>query len=436
MASKPILTTIIPFDAREDYSFTFSWADGLPQKTKLVIKDNATNAVVYNQEDTTTCYQYKHVTPAGSLTNGYSYNAVISVYSKLANGTYIEDSVSDSIIFSCYSTPTFSFINLETDYTIQNGSFNAKCMYHQPEGEPLDKWWLTVYDISQTEEVFTFDERATGGLAQNFSSNFTGEFTTLEYKGEWDEALEYSFGDVVNYTLPHASNFVAIKDASAGVLPGNADIWTPVLVVNEVVAGLKSETQYYFRAQGLTKEQIPLDTGYIKVSCRYDPTIANSVVTLTNCPEIGAVQVNSAFKKFVPTASSTPIFIDDDELDLRTEGTYISFSDNLNIRQGFSLQIYVRALHQNKLICSWQDGDIMYYLHWRAANYEGSENLKYWAELTSSAEPSCFYMSDILDLEDPECQLYFYITKTNMSAYGHNHYVYNINISDTFVAPD
>lgn len=144
--SKPILLNQVAFDATVEHIFQFSVSGVSAQivSNKLTIRDNSTNAIVYDKKQDT--FRYEHILPEGTLTNGKYYNAVITVFDN--KGT--ESPASIPIQFWCYSTPTVEFTNIPQSGVIDNASFNFQFSYNQSEGERLNSYVLLIYNIEGT----------------------------------------------------------------------------------------------------------------------------------------------------------------------------------------------------------------------------------------------------------------------------------------------
>ena len=101
----PILYNIEAFDANNPKTFQFIWNGNQSFGNRLYIYENGTK-LVYSKPDTT--MQLKHTLPANTLVNGVSYTAKVIVID--IDGT--ESELSDPILFSCFTTPTFTFDNI------------------------------------------------------------------------------------------------------------------------------------------------------------------------------------------------------------------------------------------------------------------------------------------------------------------------------------
>lgn len=143
---KPILKQISAFDKNNSAYFYFNYYGNQPIKNRLIIKNNITNAVIYNKIQET-LHSY-HILPSNTLVNGNVYNAQISIFDE----NNIESDISNTVTFHCYATPLFSFINLNsTANQVQNSNYELQLQYYQPENEPLNYYKVILYDFSQKE---------------------------------------------------------------------------------------------------------------------------------------------------------------------------------------------------------------------------------------------------------------------------------------------
>ena len=176
----PILFSRVAFDATASQVFSFNVIGGdQVVKNRLVITNQSTNTVVYNQVQQT--YSFQHNLPADVLTNGVYYSAYIITYN--SNGDASPQS--NSIQFYCYSTPSFVFTNLPSGNIISNSSFNFEVTYNQNEGELLDTYSFTLYDARQIQI-------ATSGVKYVGSSVAPPTVISYTFAG---------FGDKTNYYI-------------------------------------------------------------------------------------------------------------------------------------------------------------------------------------------------------------------------------------------
>lgn len=159
--TKPLLLNIPAFDVANGYTFKFT-VQGGNQVTanRLIIKNNETGAIVYNQLQET--FKLEHVVPpnAPNLTNGTYY--IAQVQTQDAQGA--TSPLSNTIQFYCYTTPTIAWSNPPIGSLIENSSYNFEFTYNQREAELLNYYIVNLYD-------------STGALASTSKEKYVGSIT-------------------------------------------------------------------------------------------------------------------------------------------------------------------------------------------------------------------------------------------------------------------
>lgn len=142
--TRPVLIQPPAFDATKEYTFTFTVYSGdQVVANRLVIRNNETNATVYDEKQET--FRYEHIVNADELVNGTYYNAYLTTFN--ANG---EESVASlTVQFWCYNDPVITFTNFpETGY-VEAPSFNFEFTYTQAQNEPLNTYVVNLYNSSR-----------------------------------------------------------------------------------------------------------------------------------------------------------------------------------------------------------------------------------------------------------------------------------------------
>lgn len=142
--TQPILNQISAFDATTQKIFYFASIGGdQVVGNRLIIRNNQTGAIVYNQIQYT--YKFEHTLPLNTLTNNTYYNATVSTLN--FNGIESESSV--PIAFYCYTTPLLSITNVIPNDIIEQSTFKFEGEYFQLEGELLNGYKFILYDTNQ-----------------------------------------------------------------------------------------------------------------------------------------------------------------------------------------------------------------------------------------------------------------------------------------------
>lgn len=151
MATSPVLLNKKPFDAEKEHILQFTYSGSQIFASRLIVKDNTTNEVVYDQKINsmnTTC-----PIPANTLTNGNTYNFQLSVF----DHDDIESSLSSPIILLCLKTPVFGFGNVTPAMIVKNSYLDVNMVYEQENGELLNEYYVMLYAVNTTSLVYTSD---------------------------------------------------------------------------------------------------------------------------------------------------------------------------------------------------------------------------------------------------------------------------------------
>lgn len=189
-------------------------------KSKLVIYENETKAVVY--DDTQEDKSHRHTLPAGRLINGKYYSAQLYTYDFSQNIS----EASNLIDFYCFSTPEVG-LSLTPGQVVSTPSFVVSVFYRQPEGELLNTYSLLVKEGEK--EVFSsgrcyaaqgMDVMVTG-LESGRRYTMTAAWDTVN--GMRGEAAELPFS--VQYVSPYLSALLAGENnPTAGTVTLKFDI--------------------------------------------------------------------------------------------------------------------------------------------------------------------------------------------------------------------
>lgn len=160
----PVINAITPFDPINSYKISFTYADNQAVKNRAVITDNSTGEEVYNSEQIG--MSLEHTIPANTLIAGKQYLIQIQVFDIDNNSS----NLSDSVLFYCFSTPTFSFNRLVDGETYRNASITLNANYVQAEGEPIRSFQFMKYSYDKVllEQSSVF--YSTSALSHSFYS--------------------------------------------------------------------------------------------------------------------------------------------------------------------------------------------------------------------------------------------------------------------------
>ena len=205
----------------------------------------------------------------------------------LTNGTYYNatlytidadgnQSVASNIVqFYCYTTPTLTFTNLIPNGTVTNSTYTFNFTYAQEQNEPLNYYVVNLYD-AQSLLVATSSE---------------------QYTASTDVPLNLSY----------------------------------------TVNGFADATNYAIEVNGTTINNTVITTGRISFSVSYTSPNIYTLLELQNNCSGGYVNLKSNVAiidgEVVPPP---PVYIDDKELDLTQEGSYVVWDEGYQVNGDFT----------------------------------------------------------------------------------------------------
>ena len=216
----PQLLSTAAFDATQDHAFVFIVTGGdQVVASRLIVKNNVTLEEVYNQQIQS--FNFEHILPANTLTNGSYYQATITTYNAAGQAS----TPSSPIQFYCYTTPTMVFSNLPSGNVIANSSFAFEVTYAQAEGELLNSYSYTLYD-AQGSQLATSGVQYVGSTEQPptvLTYTFSGLSDGLSYyvyaDGQTVNGTEVTTGRTlisVRYDNPDLSAVIELTDNCQG----------------------------------------------------------------------------------------------------------------------------------------------------------------------------------------------------------------------------
>ena len=331
---KPSILPIIPFDPAKDYNIEFIYHDNQAVKNRAVITLNDEKGeVVYNE--TVESMALLHPLPANTLAAGNKYLVKIQVFDSGNNSS----DFSESVLFSCLTTPEFKFENLENDSVYKQANITLQLKYEQEENEQLKNYQIIQYDGSKVEIASSDVMYEKENLTHTFyglENNNTYYFRAI---GETQNGMPLDTGyvgiNVELVTLPIDAIFELENDYWNGVV-------RLLFNIKDVRYELTGDEDYTFSNGMVTLNNTSLiyNEGF---EATYDFTLfcqANKVSLGTFLDmENGAIQLStlkicdsyycelkikdSDFRQYVTLEGAT--ITDDGQLLLTSNNTYVTF---------------------------------------------------------------------------------------------------------------
>ena len=233
-------------------------------------------------DETQETFELKHILAGNKLVNGTYYNAQIKTFG--ADGEASEWSL--PIQFYCYTTPTLVLSNMPLNNIVQNSIYTFEAAYSQAQGEVLNIYRFNLYDSAKLL-IATSNDRYYG---QNVNPPTT-----------------------VSYTFD----------------------------------GFSDDTFYYLECIATTVNGTIVSTGLVPFTVNYVNPNIYAVVTLENNACKGWIKITSNVVLIEGHGQpDPPKFIDDKEVDLRDDGSKVTWNDGFNINGNFSMGIWGRDFNE------------------------------------------------------------------------------------------
>lgn len=320
-------------------SYTFTFA--VQSGSAQIVANRLT---IRRQSDNQIVYDEKQET--------FKYEHIVNA-NELVNGTYYnavvsvfdagdnQSPTSIPIQFWCYSTPSITLTNIPVNSIITNASFNFAFTYAQTEGEALNSYVVNLYNAFQTQI-------ATSGVVY-----------------------------AQNGTPPYNGNYL--------------------------FAGFEDNTVYYIEIVGTTVNGAIVSTGQIRFTVKYSRPDLFTLIELTNNCEEGYITLKSNIVLIDGESNpDPPVYIDDKEVDLTGEGSWVEWNDGYSISGDFLARLWFRKPNPYAQIMQF-------------SNTDGQT-------ITLS------YMQGYKDVNAPDIQSYVELHVQSVS--GYNYYIYS-NYIDT-----
>ena len=199
---------------------------------------------------------------------------------------------SDAILFYCYTQPTLTFTNLPASNNIPNASFEFEAQYNQAQSEQLASYRFNLYDVAG-------DLVATSGVKY-----------------------------LQNQPVP--------------------------TTVSYMFSGFEDGLAYQIEVLGQTVEGTAVESGKVSIYIvYYVPRVYTTMYLTNNCHD-GYVTIENNLMG-IPGDSNPypPTYIDDKEVDLREDGTWVEWKDNYEIDGDYTMGIWGRDFNPNSRILTF-----------------------------------------------------------------------------------
>ena len=319
----------------------------------------ANKLTIRNQTDNSIVYQQQQTT--------FKFEHTLPAGS-LTNGNYYnatitvidndgtESAESIPIQFRCYSAPNIALTNFPITAIIDNASFNFEFSYTQAENERLDSYVVNLYDSTRT--------------------------------------------------LISTSGTIYVED---GVPPYDGSY---------LFNGFENTAEYFVEITGLTINGTTVSTGLIKFTTRYiNPSIYSQVELENHCKE-GYITVTSNMVLIEGNSNpDPPIYINNKEVDLRQNGSYVDWNQGYNIASDFTAKVWFRGANPNSTLIRFSNtsGQTVVVNYREGYKNRETQDMKAYMEVyvESLSGMKYYIFSDYLDILPDSSYYCFWIRRVN-----------------------
>lgn len=278
------------------------------------------------------------VTVGTRLTFAFNGNQIFS------NEVVITDNTNGQIVYQVKKTNVMStFHDIAPNSGLKNGGYyTAKVRVFDKDDTPSEYSNLRTFYCLETPD-FGFSNFTEYQIIEN--SQYTLELN-YDDKGQSEPLDTY-------YIVLYSSTMSVLRNS--GVIPASSSM-------NYKLTDLENGTQYFIRAVGTTLNGIVLDTGALEFSVNYIRPLYWAYVDLQNNRNDGNIKISSNIVSIEGTSNPyPPSYLNESEVDLRSDKSWVKFDNNFVIGESFCSQIRCRGLKsgENILTLSGTDSEIV-----------------------------------------------------------------------------
>ena len=116
-------------------------------------------------------------------------------------------------------------------------------------------------------------------------------------------------------------------------------------------SGMANDTSYYVELSGTTINNTPVSSGLVLFTIRYIQPASFAICDVVNDCKNGFIQISSNIVSIDGTSEpDPPKYIDDKEVDLTDNGSWVKWDEGFNIQSDFTMRIWGRSFNNNENI--------------------------------------------------------------------------------------
>lgn len=121
-------------------------------------------------------------------------------------------------------------------------------------------------------------------------------------------------------------------------------------------SGMANDTSYYVELSGSTINNTPVSSGLLLFTIRYIQPASFAICDLVNNCENGFIQISSNIVSIDGKSEpNPPKYIDNKEVDLTDDGSWIQWDEGFNIQNDFTMRIWGRSFGDNEPIVTMKN---------------------------------------------------------------------------------
>lgn len=284
-----------------------------------------------------------YTVPAFDATNAQTFTfAVLSGSQVVANTLTIKNNATLATVYSETQT-TFRFEHILPAGTLTNGTYyQAELTTKDAEGNESTAS-APIQFYCYTQPTFAITNMPTGNIVANSSYSFNVSYGQIQ-------------GEILNAYVFNLYSASGVLVSTSGTLY-NTDTTLP-LTLSYLFSGFEDKTTYSIEVTGVTTNGTQISTGRITFTANYTTPETYSNIVLSNNCKGGYITIRSNFVGIEGKSTpENPIYIDNKEIDLRKNGSSVSWDDGYTISGDFTTRVWGRDFTPNQDILTMTNSD-------------------------------------------------------------------------------
>lgn len=180
---------------------------------------------------------------------------------------------------------------------------------------------------------------------------------------------------------------------------------------------LVNKELYYVRAIGTTVHNMVVDTGYIDFNVLYESSPVHTMLGLENLPSAGAIRISPNIRVINAISNpSPPNYINNQEVNLTSNGSYVKFNDGFSIADNFVIQGIGRNFKRNQNLLILDNNQYKIEIKYMIGKFEGQSGEKAYLALRAyNSITNYFQMSNYFNIPTSTQKVYFWIKRIDIN---------------------